>query len=212
LKKITLQKYEDFTTYTKDKDPQNKIQLPDPNTIESTLVKNEYQSLYKDFGKDYFGDFILELDSKVLDYDIKDSTATCYNHFASWQNEVGKPMLGVADNDDLIYILWIHYRTGQLGVEIKQHGRRNVRKQKDWRCNGFSKNVWYYFRIIRKGKSFSFEIYSDPARTKIAIRKAEITLDADFKFRFFVPAQCYGISVEHGYISAISTNYKLIKI
>lgn len=77
--------FEDFTTYTKI-DSGNNIKIISPTEFESNLVKQNNDWLYKDFGK--IRNFVLELDTMFLDAFLQ-KPSTTYNHFASWQNNVG---------------------------------------------------------------------------------------------------------------------------
>lgn len=194
--------FEDFNNYVK-VDPNSRIKI-NKTEIESQMVKNEIVWLYKDMGKDYFGDFKLNLATMYLDSNIDPKDQTSYNHFASWENAIESMHIQVLNGKPLIYVLWYKFKNeNKPRLEIKQMKFKNDVPK--W--SGFLEpNTWYYLTIEKLNKVFSLAIYKDPERKQL-MHKLQIELTENFRFQYFVASQCYQLN-RNSWLKARSKDYE----
>jgi len=159
--------YEDFENDYIEVDTANdRIQCSGTHIDFVSSKNNEETYVYKDFGVDYFGDFIHNFDARLV-------SGTWFGCVWGLSNTVDElldcdPMVVVCfyGSNNLIYL--IEYSGGQFD---------------DVSDFTFVDGTWYYFSVIKSGVSLSCEIYSDSDRLNL-LDTLSLTLHSDWKFRY----------------------------
>lgn len=197
---------EDYTSYTEIDTASNRIQLTGNNHIDFTARRDETTYLYKDYGVNYFTDFVHTLDVKA---EFNQNFGFGYVWMLS--NDLGNGYYLYSNSKDYIGITLYQYPSHLIKVEEIYGG--------SWYGNqlAVSANTWYYLRIEKSGTSLNVYVWSDSndrdnndigAVSYISV--ISLTLHSDYSFRYIYACNSWNSAI--GYYNIITIENLVISL
>ena len=168
----------DYSTFT-EVDPNSHLVLVGTDHLDFDAYRDEDCYLYKDYGVDYFDDFVHKVDMKFTTNNL---------------GQIGFSWVLANDIDDW-YGLHTNSKTA-IGVHFEYSPPHIIRLRETHGGSMYGDNytcsvdTWYYLTITKSGTALTCKIYSDSARTTL-LDTLSLTLHADHKFRYLFGANTY---------------------
>ncbi len=172
---------EDYQTFI-EVDPNSHLALVGTNHLDFDAYNNEDCYLYKDYGADYFGDFVHKVDVKIISADIHAipylfALTNDIDDIAGL-NAASKSFIGLQiENMHPLGAYRIGLVEGYSGTKYSY-------------TTYLSLDTWYYITITKSGTSLICKVYYDSARTSLK-GTLSLTLHANHKFRYLFGCNTY---------------------
>lgn len=170
--------FEDFTLYTEVDIAEDRIQKT-ANHIDHYVCRGEATYVYKDFGVDYFHNFVHKIKFKA-------EALTPINNGSVWL------LADAVDVLDGLYqkSLFLMTYGSELYIEEYVGGVANNNH------TTISPNTWYYAKIEKRGTDLSCKLYKDPECSTV-VDMLNLNLGADHKFRYLYPCNTKSTNPGH---------------
>jgi len=174
---------ENFSTYTK-VDPNNHMTVT-ASRVTHQSYQNEDSYIYKDFGVDYFGDFVHSIDFRITAADDT-KTRTIWqlanaidDYRALWQDAAQSFIAAYVDYRDGNYrLIFVECIGADANTNIDSYYTLAL-------------NTTYYLTITKIGKAITCKIYSDSGRTTLLTTLSLNALNEDYSFRYLYAANSW---------------------
>jgi hypothetical protein len=160
--------YEDLDTYT-EVDSDSDITIHKNRLLWDTMSEDAVSYVYKDFGVDYFGDFVIQ-----FELDIDYSEAGSNQTILQLSNTIGTRDDTETANDGLL--VFVNGDATGLDFSVKCE---NTDNQDDWGRTSHTLTDVRYCELSRSGTTLSFTAYSDKFRTVKASASLPISVTCE---------------------------------